>query len=142
MLGDHALFNKSLPFEAFVPVPLLLAGPGIPSGSVSDALVELSDINATICEFAGLPPQERIDAESFAGVVRGASASHRTEAVISLSGFELIRTRTHKYVYHVNGGEEVYDLSVDPEERRSLADEEAETAHDLSSRLRAARQLV
>jgi hypothetical protein len=54
MLGDHGLYTKSLPYEASVRVPLIAAGPGIRGGCTSDALVELIDVNPTICALAGL----------------------------------------------------------------------------------------
>ena len=48
-------------YEASLRVPLVIAGPGIEGGRVSDSLVELIDLNPTICQLAGLPPQGGID---------------------------------------------------------------------------------
>jgi choline-sulfatase len=38
MLGDHRLYTKSVPYEAALRVPLLMAGPRLARGAVSDAL--------------------------------------------------------------------------------------------------------
>ena len=53
MLGDHGLYTKSVAYEASLRVPLIVTGPGIPKNQVSDGLVELIDLNPTICDFAG-----------------------------------------------------------------------------------------
>ena len=64
MLGDHGLYTKSVAYEASLRVPLLVAGPGIAGNQISDSLVELIDLNPTICELAGVPVLPRIDARS------------------------------------------------------------------------------
>lgn len=146
MLGDHGMFNKSLPYESSIRVPLVVSGPGIGCGQVKDALVELSDVNPTLCELAGLPPQPRLDAASFVNVLSGVQENHRDSTVSSLYNFQLIRTRTRKYVSHVDGSEEVYDLERDPQEIENLAGRSGTAVDDLKSkmkeRLKAARQLV
>ena len=43
MLGDHRLFQKHVPYEPAMRIPLIAAGPGIATG-VSDALTELIDL--------------------------------------------------------------------------------------------------
>ena len=53
MLGDHGLYTKSTAYEASLRVPLIVAGPGIEGNRVSDELVELIDVNPTICDLVG-----------------------------------------------------------------------------------------
>lgn len=72
MFGDLGLYAKSMAYEASLRVPLIVAGPGIEAGAVSDALI---DVNPTICELAGLYRQPHIDVESFVPVLRGGSGS-------------------------------------------------------------------
>jgi choline-sulfatase len=136
MLGDHGLWTKSVPYEASVRVPLIVAGPGIEGGRVSDALVELIDLNPTICELAGLPTQENIDAESICPVVRGETDEHRENTVSAMPNFRCIRTDTHKYVRNYNDRDELYDLESDPCELNNIIDEESDLARELSWRLR------
>ena len=135
MLGDHGLYTKSVPYEASIRVPLLLAGPGIEGGRVSDALIELIDVNPTLCELAGLPAQENIDAQSFAPILHGASTSHRTEAFSRIRNFTLVRTERHKFVQHENDAAELYDLESDPDELHNIAQEDRETKRALRERL-------
>ncbi|MEM7533756.1 MAG: sulfatase-like hydrolase/transferase [Chloroflexota bacterium] len=136
MLGDHGLYQKNLPYESALRVPLIIAGPGIQEGVVSDALVELIDLNPTICELAGLPEQPYLDAKSLVPVLQGASGfSHRDDTVSSLENMRLLRTRTHKYVNHINDRNELYDLENDPNETVNLIDQEPELVEELKQRL-------
>jgi arylsulfatase A-like enzyme len=135
MLGDHGAFTKSVPYEASIRVPLILAGPGIDGGRVSDALVELFDVNPTLCELAGLHPQEGIDAQSLVPILNGDRDEHRTETFSEIRHFRCLRTREHKLVMNVGEFTELYDLQNDPEERCNIADQNPEIVAALRSRM-------
>jgi len=54
--GEHRIVGgKYLPYDPSSKVPLLIRGPGIPAGAVSDELVSLTDLPETILEIAGSP---------------------------------------------------------------------------------------
>ena len=57
-LGQHGLMGKQNLYDHSLRVPFLVAGPGIPRGKRSDALVYLQSLFATTCEMAGtaVPP--------------------------------------------------------------------------------------
>jgi choline-sulfatase len=131
MLGDHGLFQKHVPYEGALRVPLMAAGPGIPSGLVNESIVELPDLNPTICELAGLDPQPLLDARSFVPVLRDPALSHREAGVSELTTFRLVRTRAEKLVLGSDGFRELYDLESDPGELENLAG----SAPDLERRL-------
>jgi choline-sulfatase len=135
MLGDLGLYTKSVPYEPSLHVPLLVAGPGIKGGRTSDALVELIDVNPTICELAGLPPQENIDARSLAALLRGETASHREEAVSAIQNWRCIRTERYKLIQNYNDVAELYDLQEDPAEQHNVAPQRPEVVRELSRRL-------
>jgi choline-sulfatase len=136
MLGDHGLYAKSVSYEPALRVPLLVAGPGIEGGRVSDALVELNDVNPTVCELAGLPPQEGIDARSFAPLLRGERAAHRSETISTIRQFQCVRTDRFKYVNNYHDLPELYDLQEDPGELHNLARQQPAMVVELSARLR------
>jgi len=136
MLGDHGFYGKSKPYEQAVRVPLIVAGPGIEGGRVSDALIELIDLNPTVCELAGLPPRENIDARSFVPILRGEVTTHRTETVSCIRNFRLIRTERYKLVQNYNDITELYDLEEDPHELNNIAGERPDLVQKLSARLR------
>ena len=135
MLGDHGAFTKGLPYDPSMRVPLLASGPGIAPGRTSEAMVELIDLNATICDLAGLPPQERVDARSFAPVLRGERAEHRDEIVSSLGHFRCVRSRDWKFVDNINDIPELYDMRNDPDELHNLAEEKPQERQKMNQRL-------
>jgi N-acetylglucosamine-6-sulfatase len=54
--GEHRIVGgKYLPHDPSSKVPLLIRGPGIPAGAVSDELVSLTDLPATILDIIGSP---------------------------------------------------------------------------------------
>lgn len=55
MLGDHGCTGKGeMHYDACVRVPLIVAGPGLASGSARNELVQLEDIFPTIAEMGGV----------------------------------------------------------------------------------------
>lgn len=135
MLGDHGIYTKQVAYEGSSRVPLLVAGPGIEGGRTSEALIELIDVNPTICELAGLPPQEDIDANSFGPILRGEAAAHRSNAVCCLRNYRCIRTDSHKLIENCNDITELYDLTEDPQELNNIAEQKPELARSLKTAL-------
>ena len=135
MLGDHGLYTKWVPYEASLRVPLIVSGPGIKGGRASDALVELIDVNPTICELAGLPPQENIDALSLGPVLRGESETHRDDVVSALRNFRCMRTEKWKFVENYNDMPELYDMENDPQELHNVAGEHSDLVRQFIRRL-------
>ncbi|MYK42162.1 MAG: sulfatase-like hydrolase/transferase, partial [Gemmatimonadetes bacterium] len=136
LLGDHGLYTKSAAYESSLRVPLIIAGPNIAGGRVCDAMCELIDLNATICDFAQLAPQQGIDARSLQPVLAGQTDTCRQETVAALRNFRCIRTGTHKYIQNYNDCDELYDLEQDPDELHNIAATAPDVVADLTRRLR------
>jgi arylsulfatase len=135
MLGDHGIYTKSVPYEAALRIPLLIAAPGVTGGHVSNALVELIDINPTLCEMAGLPAQENIDARSLMPILKQDAVETRTETVSAMRNFRCLRTHQYKYIQNYNDIDELYDLVADPDELHNIAGEYPEAVQQLRRRL-------
>lgn len=135
MLGDHGLFAKSVPYESAAHVPLLACGPGIAGNRVSAELVELADVNPTLCELAGLPRQDDIDARSFLPLLRGETSRHRDEILMSLGHFRCLVHDRWKFIETVNDRNELYDLEADPGEQHNVLAGHRDIAADLRQRL-------
>jgi choline-sulfatase len=136
MLGDHGLYTKSVPYEGATHIPLIVAGPGIPTRRASDALVELIDIHPTLCEMVGLPAQENVDACSFAPVLYGKETQHRSDVVSAIRNFRCIRTRQHTFIETYNDTPELYHRERDPDELENIAAQHPALVHELGARLR------
>ncbi|MDF1512672.1 MAG: sulfatase-like hydrolase/transferase [Anaerolineae bacterium] len=135
MLGDHGVYTKSTAYESAIRVPLLIAGSGIEGGWASEALVELIDINPTLCEIAGLPSQENIDARSLIPVLNKQVAEIRTETVSAMRNFRCLRTHQYKYIQNYNDIDELYDLQADPDELHNIAENHSDGMQKLNRRL-------
>lgn len=67
LLGAHGLYCKNFSgFEEVYNIPMVVAGPGIARGQVSDARVGLHDLAPTILELVGANPIGSPDSRSFA----------------------------------------------------------------------------
>jgi choline-sulfatase len=135
MIGDHGAFGKTMAYEASAHVPLIVAGPGIAGGRVSDALIELIDLNATAGELAGLAPAAPMDSQSFAGLLRGERNAHRSEAISSGQFYRSIRNERYKLIDNIGDMKELFDLANDPYELHNLAESEPELVRQLSAQL-------
>ena len=133
MLGDHGLYTKSTAYEASLRVPLIVVGPGIEGNRVSPELVELIDINPTICDLVGVPVLKNIDGQSIGPVVRGETETHRSETVSRLGNFTCIRTQTYKLIESSDGFVELYNLVEDPDELHNIADSKKKLVEELRS---------
>ncbi len=146
-LGSHRLIHKMAPYEESIRIPMYIAGPGIPRGTVSK-MVGLQDLAPTIIQLAGGQIPAYVDGKSLLPfLVSGSDAAAPNWRQVLLTeydtggvdpgfnpggamriGWELdiptyrsVRTDTYKYIYWLaTGEEEVYDLANDPEELSNL----------------------
>ncbi|MCO6452297.1 MAG: sulfatase-like hydrolase/transferase [Caldilineales bacterium] len=130
-MGAHRLMLKGIPaFEEAYRVPLILAGPGIPAGSRSDAIVSLLDLAPTLVHLTtggDFPGHGR----SLAPLLDGDGSEWRNEAFAECHGQRFNYTQrilwqeNLKYVFNGFDEDELYDLAADPHELYNLADEPA-----------------
>ena len=88
MLGDLGRWGKSVPFEASVSVPLVVAGMGVRAKASSGALVSSIDLTATILDFAGAT-SSGMDGMSLRKVLAGQSTTHRQILYSGLGGWRM-----------------------------------------------------
>ena len=128
-LGAHGLFGKSNLLEPGAGVPLLLCGPGIPSGRVEPVPVSHVDLYPTIVEGAGLAP---VVAE--AGLLghsllrmqsRTSPVFAEYHAAGSRHGASMLRAGPYKLIHHVDAPSQLFDLQGDPTESTDLATDPA-----------------
>lgn len=131
-LGEHDLWQKLSLHEESARIPLLLAGPGIPTGR-RGALVEQVDLYPTLANLAGLEVPEHCEGIDLAPVIERDTAVREGALCVTRKG-QLWRTLDHAYMRYDEGGYELYDMNADPRQFTNLA----ETSEELRARLDAA----
>jgi len=142
MLGNKGIWSTSALYEDSVGVPLILSGPGVAKGHVSETPVSHIDVMPTLLDVAG------------AGEGSGPGRSlltmpHDPDRVVlgeyhaggSITGCFMLRRGRWKYHYYVGHAPELFDLAADPHESIDLARDPAYT-HILGECETALRSLV
>ena len=154
MWGEHGRWEKFVPYEPSIRVPLLVRWPGhIAAGTNRTRLVSSLDLLPTMLQAAGiaLPADApRLDGESLLRATGRTSMYgeyYVDGANPNIPSWRMIRTATTKYVhtYDAQGAliaREYYDLAGDPAENTNLLgdatttnDPPAGTLTDLATRL-------
>jgi len=119
MLGDLDMYGKSKPDRGSTHIPLVFAGNGIKENVTSDALAELTDMGATILDFAGIGNTFN-ESMSMKPLLEGKSAGLRDTVESALKDWKIIIGKRYKTVYHNGEAQCRYDVIDDPWERKNL----------------------
>jgi arylsulfatase A-like enzyme len=124
--GSHGLLGKQNLYEHSMKVPLIIAGPGIPKGKLSDALVYLFDLFPTLAELSNLPAPENVDGKSLAPVISGKSDGVRSSLfTVYRNTVRAVRTKEWKLIrYPKRDYTQLYNLVNDPVEMNNLSGDE------------------
>lgn len=122
-LGSHGLTGKQNMYEHTLNVPLIVAGPGVVSGQVTDAQCVLRDLFPTLCDLAGVAAPQ-CDGESFAGVLRGEADVARPYVIGYYGDVQrAIRRESWKLIWYPQIDRvQLFDLKADPHELNDLSE--------------------
>lgn len=141
-LGEHgAMSHKWVLFDTLLRIPLVLHAPALlPAGSVSDALVQSTDILPTVTRLLDVPtpPVEGVPLAGPQGLLpveRAFTVSEKFRPNLRVfreryPRFDAdrhdvrkraLRTHAHKYIWHSDGRETLYDLAADPGETEDVS---------------------
>ncbi|MCW5964753.1 MAG: sulfatase-like hydrolase/transferase [Bryobacterales bacterium] len=132
MLGDHERWTKSVPHQASIGVPMVIAGPGV-KPRVTDALVSHMDLAATFLDYASAPVLPDMASRSLRPLAEGRADAHRDVALSGLNKwrvawdgrYKLVRNFTYREVEVENvdpsTAEVLFDLQHDPHETQNIA---------------------
>jgi arylsulfatase A-like enzyme len=125
MLGDFSLYGKSNPHRGAVDIPLVISGPKIRKGRISDALVELQDLTSTVVEAAGCRMPEAVDSLSLLTLLEGSKENHRGHVISALTSgacdWKLIADERYKLILEAGAAPVLYDMTEDPWETRDIS---------------------
>ncbi|HZJ17812.1 MAG TPA: sulfatase [Chthoniobacteraceae bacterium] len=138
-LGDLGLYDKRFMYEPSLHVPLLVRGPGVKAGAVTELFALNNDFAPTFLELAGQPMPEDMQGRSLVPILKGESPAdwrtsiyyryyhdpghHNTHAHYG------VRTATHKLIYYwKQDAWEMFDLVADPTEQKNLSNDPAQKA--------------
>ncbi|MFW6039245.1 MAG: sulfatase [bacterium] len=141
-LGEHGIYGDHFCVDECVHrIPLIVRWPGLTDGGRESCgqMLYHTDFYPTLCELLEMPLPEKIDGESFAGVLAEGNVPDRDHLLWDSANYTIqraVRTPTHLYIrtYDDAGyefqSEELYAIANDPFQTRDLAGTEpASLAH-------------
>jgi len=148
--GEHG-FEHYGTYEAQIHIPLILKIPGANECKVVPRQVSNLDLVPTICDLVGIKRGEPFRGKSLVPLIRGEEKEgHPVVFSVALEKSPLyhdiyISCRTEegwKYIYAIDYGEhgpevsvELYNLKIDPGEKKNLKDIEEERAQWMESKI-------
>jgi arylsulfatase A-like enzyme len=131
-VGRHGLMGKQSLYEHSVHVPLLMSGPGIPSGEERDAFAYLLDIFPTLCDLVGIETPGSVEGRSLAPVIADVGASVRDHLSFAYRhlhrGARDERWKLIEYLVEGVRTTQLFHLEEDPWEMNDLSSSPAHVA--------------
>lgn len=126
MLGEHRLWAKMNFYQGSVQVPLIIVPPGGTTPREDSALVELTDVTATLADIGNAaPPKGCHGASLLPSIQQGLEGRELLHSRIG--NYAGIRNERYRFTSHVKSETpcELFDLKSDPNELVNLINDEA-----------------
>ncbi|MDV7186295.1 sulfatase-like hydrolase/transferase [Lutibacter sp. TH_r2] len=108
-------------YQGGINVPMVIAGKNVTRiNEVENALINTTDLFATIANIAGIQIDKINDSKSFQESFSNSSFSEREYAYAEDEFNVTIRNNTHKYMLFDDNSESLFNLSIDPLETKNL----------------------
>ncbi len=121
-LGEHGLWLKNNLYDVAARVPMVVAGPGIPSGRVVDTPVAHVDLIRTFLEAGGAKLHDRLRGHSLLPLMHGRAGNHpgwaysESHSEGNCTGSFMIRKGPWKYIHFTWYDDLLFNLEDDPGE--------------------------
>lgn len=140
MLGEHGEETHGLLLNrAARRVPLILAGPGVPSARVHDCLVRTADVAPTLLALAGAPLPAGLDGRPLLPLASRCDRIAYSESFLPFFAYRWypLRALSGERGLYLRGPQgSLYDVAADPEETTDLAARRPAEARTWEKRLR------
>ncbi|OUS01533.1 sulfatase [Flavobacteriales bacterium 33_180_T64] len=127
VVQDYGSFRaKGSVYQGGVNVPMVISGKNVTRiNAIENALINTTDLFATISELAGNSTPDINDSKSFKSLLSSSNTETRDYVYAEIGNDAggsnyTIRNSTHKYIYFDDGTEALYDLSINPFENPNL----------------------
>ena len=122
-LGEKRHWTKAALWESTTRVPFIIIAPGITKpNSTCERTVNLMDIYPTLITLCNFPKKENIEANDITPLLKNPTLEWDHPSITTMGrGNHAIRTERWRYIRYNDGGEELYDHNVDPNEWKNLA---------------------
>jgi len=119
--GEHRVAaGKVLLYEPSIRVPLLIRGPGIPTGQRRSQFVGNIDLAPTIVQATGAQPGRVTDGRSLIPFAKDKLLQSGRDILLETPTYAGVRSPNWLYAEHVTGEKELYNLARDRYELNSL----------------------
>jgi arylsulfatase A-like enzyme len=126
-LGQHGLMGKQSVYDHSVRVPLLMAGPGLPSNQRRADFAYLFDLYPTLCDLCGVEKPSSLEGRSLVKPLPAPDS-----VFFAYRNYQrAVRTREWKYIeYSVDGRSrrQLFNIRSDPWEMNDLSSSSAQVA--------------
>ena len=125
-LGEKGTFAKHALWEPATKAPLLFAAPDLPKGKVVHSPAEMLSIYPTLLELCGLPAYYRNEGISLVPTMKNNLEATDAFAITTFGmNNHAVKSNGFRYIQYEDGGEELYDHSIDPNEFSNQANNAA-----------------
>lgn len=139
-IGSHGLLGKQNLYDHSMRPPLLMTGPGVPTGKKSPALVYLFDLFPTAAELCAVKLPDGVEGKSLVPLMAGREEKVRDVVFGAYRQFQrCVRTDRWKLIRYPDiNHTQLFDLAADPDEMTDLAADpkHATTANELMALLK------
>jgi arylsulfatase A-like enzyme len=122
-IGSHGLLGKQNLYEHSMKVPVIIAGPAVPKGKISEAMVYLYDLFPTLCSICNLPAPAGVDGKNLFPFIKGETSDERKSLYTAYRNTaRAVRTKEWKMIrYPQQNYTQLFNLKNDPLEINNLA---------------------
>lgn len=134
-LGEHGIWGKHNLFDFALRSPLIISYPDMKKPGVNaNGVVESIDIFPTLCDLVQIKKPDFISGKSLVPLLKNPKAEGRS-AVSYTDRANTIKTKDYRLIVHKNGGVELYNHVIDPNETTNIATQQPEIVKQLKKLL-------